>query len=1460
MKRSSIGRMIGTVGAVLSVCVLFSGSADAFPGETTLVSVSSGGQQGNNNSGDQTRISADGRFVVFLSKASNLVAGDGNSFTDLFVHDRFTGNTDRVNVATDNSEANSYDTSDPTISADGRFVAFASYATNLVPNDTNSNSDVFIRDLLMRTTTRVSVVSDGTQANGYSGIPSISADGRYVAFMSRASNLVANDNNGFGDIFVHDRLYATTTRVSVGIDNTQTNGDSAAMRISADGRFVVFASYASNLVVNDNNGLPDLFLHDQVTGDMTLVTVAFDGTQSNGYNHAPEISADGRFVAFMSFASNLVAGDTNGQADVFIRDLRERTTTRVSVASDGTQVLGGAESSVLGISRDGRYVIFQSQAQGLVPEDTNFLWDIFVRDTWTGITKRVNIDSLGNPAEHIQGSGSPAISGDGRYVVFATGAPLVVGDSNLAWDVFVHQPEIAWYKGELLNANFDADILGGEPATFPRGLPTNDRLVSSPSGWFMVVVQPGAFNDNSSFRTAYVKVVAPCCGGGLPGTGSLDAYPNTTDNYVSGIFTASWQSAARQTNISDDYIILYQTLLDRIGVIRYGPTGISLLHGGGETFAAPYVPYIPQNFSVIVDLDNLVFDLSIDGVRVVTGAPFLNPVKAFSRIRFGAGVMDNTATHTIDVDNIRMYRGGDSDGDGVADSADICPSTYNPDQSDTDGDGLGDACDNCPGAFNPDQRISFADFGDGDACNTDVDQDGFPDKDSLPDGTYLPDVYFTPRLFYGIIPVNRLSPLDGGDNCPMRMNDQTDGDGDGVGNECDNCKFAFNPDQADSDGDTYGDVCDPLVTPSGAPPKTGGGSGGGSVNCDVNSDNDNICTSATETDICPSVYNPKVSWTDIDGIPQPISQKDTDHDGYGDECDTCPSFRNLDQKIPVWYKDGDGDGWADLSVLPVTSCSRPQCTDCTGGGGYRHAGELHSILTTDCGDPIDVNASVNPGLPEDPIDPADNDCNPDTPAVATTYEIRFSTSVNYDTWLPTGDPGSGGTVIISATVVNQGGVVQAVTPSLTVASVTSYPGRYTNDPATANVETDYTVPANPLGSITVTSRDFGGSVTISGSATVGGVPVRGTFRLPKDSNRDGLPDAWVALYPGVELVPEGDIDASVGNYFQGDGLTNFEEYRGFKWERLVAVDLAQVAPKYQTAAFVPEGTRGHFRTDPTRKDLFLAYTGYVPPAADPRDPNNTTFAIGAAFDDAWISVHATDNQYVASLGDTKIDVLLITHDRSLSYKGFDGRINKLGTRNWEWDTKGMTDTRGTSASYGANCTTGHDPLTKYFDDRPYSDLAPKLDGKLNPPNEVDDTNDDGQLTRADTEITGSGWTRSVLEGDYFLRFTYNLQLSPVNIDSDQFVELDTVLSLNPESPDYANGANPGPKEYSRAQVLKHTITHELGHAVGIPHNDISDCLMSSTSSNWKRDGYFSSSTDQNGVFRDAKSWIFIHND
>ncbi|MBN1449895.1 MAG: PD40 domain-containing protein [Anaerolineales bacterium] len=372
-----------------------------------------------------------------MSDANNLVVGDTNGKRDVFAYDQQTRQTVRVSVASNGSQGDE-ESFNPSISSDGRYVAFVSGASNLVNGDTNGSSDIFVHDRQTGQTTRVSVASDGTQGNSLSDNPTISADGRFIAFTSNARNLVSGDTTG-DDVFVHDRQTGETTRVSVASDGTEGNNTSFTsftQFISADGRYVTFCSYANNLVDGDTNGWADVFVHDRQTGQTTRVSVTSDGIQGDGNSYEASISADGRYVAFNSYASNLVTGDTNGKQDIFVHDRQTGQTTRVSVTSDGTQ--GDDTSESPAISSDGRYITFSSLARNLASWDTNNTYDVFIHDRQTGQTKLVSIASDGTQGN--LGSVGSSVSSDGRYVTFGSySTNLVSGDTNGYYDIFVHE-------------------------------------------------------------------------------------------------------------------------------------------------------------------------------------------------------------------------------------------------------------------------------------------------------------------------------------------------------------------------------------------------------------------------------------------------------------------------------------------------------------------------------------------------------------------------------------------------------------------------------------------------------------------------------------------------------------------------------------------------------------------------------------------------------------------------------------------------------------------------------------------------------------------------------------------------------------------------------------------------------------------------------------------------------------
>lgn len=397
------------------------------------------GPASGNGMSHNPAMSADGRFVAFTSNATNLVGGDTNDQDDVFLRDTQSGTTTRISVSSTGEQGND-GSFDPDVSADGRYVAFVSSAANLVAGDTNNKQDTFVHDTQSGTTTRVNVSTEGRQDSQGSAGASISGNGRFVAFHSVGSYLVAGDTNYLRDVFVRDTQLGTTTRVSVGGAATEANEASALPRISGDGRFVAFTSDASNLVTGDTNGQSDIFLRDTQLKTTTRVNVSSAGGQANdqviglGSYERPAISADGRLVAFTSFAGNLVTGDANGQTDAFVRDTKLKTTTRVSVSSSGGQ--GNSHTANPVFSSTGRFVAFVSGSSTLVAGDTNNVNDVFLRDTQLNTTTRVNVGAGGQQAA--DNSDYAAVSTDGRFIAFDSLAPgLVAEDTNNQSDVFV---------------------------------------------------------------------------------------------------------------------------------------------------------------------------------------------------------------------------------------------------------------------------------------------------------------------------------------------------------------------------------------------------------------------------------------------------------------------------------------------------------------------------------------------------------------------------------------------------------------------------------------------------------------------------------------------------------------------------------------------------------------------------------------------------------------------------------------------------------------------------------------------------------------------------------------------------------------------------------------------------------------------------------------------------------------
>jgi Tol biopolymer transport system component len=402
-------------------------------GTITRVSVSSGGAQANSAS-VAPDLSGDGRYVAFSSMANNLVANDTNSAEDVFVYDRHNCQTQRVSVSTGGAQANS-GAYMPRFSTDGRRLVFDSDASNLVTSDLLGFRDVFIRNVPNAQTERVSLTFTQLEPNGNSLNGAPNADGRFVAFESLASNLTSTtDSLGFSDIFVRDRLNSATSLISVSTSGAPGNGDSSWASISDDGRYVVFLSEASNLIPVDGNTHADIFIRDRQTNTTTRIN-GIGGGAPNERSFRPVISGDGRYIAFTSLASNLATGDSVDLfADVFLHDRHTAATIKIS---------SGASAEGVDISGDGRLIVYSAMQQ------------VYLFDRLTGQTALVSRNTLGAPGNGA--SGEPAISADGTTITFASAASdLIPNDTNNASDIFA-LPRYAVYNGNLLaNGDFTA--------------------------------------------------------------------------------------------------------------------------------------------------------------------------------------------------------------------------------------------------------------------------------------------------------------------------------------------------------------------------------------------------------------------------------------------------------------------------------------------------------------------------------------------------------------------------------------------------------------------------------------------------------------------------------------------------------------------------------------------------------------------------------------------------------------------------------------------------------------------------------------------------------------------------------------------------------------------------------------------------------------------------------------------
>lgn len=633
---------------------------DRTSGAMETASVSTAGALGNGAS-TLPRLSPNARYVVFVSSATNLVPGDTNGQPDVFLRDRTAKETSRVSMATGGGQAVGGASGAPAVSADGRYVAFSSDATNLVPGDTNGKTDVFVRDRVAGTTTRVSVGPAGVQANSNSKEPTISADGSLVAFASTATNLVVGDTNNASDVFVRNRPAGLTIRASVSVTGAQGALASFRAEISGNGRYVVFNSDATNLTSHDLNGFTDVFVRDLQANTTVLASFRTDfetgdNEQLTGRSLDPTISADGRYVAFWTNAANVFAPvtgrvfrrdlkgpellfleppirngpgdgnqsgnstisadgtvigystrstdvawpDPNGQSlDVYVRDVPAGTTDLVSRART---VQASAGSNHADVSADGRYVVFASGASDLVPGDTNGVEDIFLRDLVTGSTRLISVAGNGDRADGP--SRAPAISADGRYIVYESDATNIwrtwdeahndFWPDNGHTDIFMYD-RVNEGTGPPLSMTPEYPVLGngdshrpdispdGREVTF-ESFATNLSADAPPAGVSNVYWRGGPENT-----TVRMSVGA---GGGEPNGASVDSSMSADGRFVSFSSAASNLVPGDTNGVSDVFVrdrMLNSTT--RVSVGAGGAQASSGSDGGRVSSDGRYVAF-----------------------------------------------------------------------------------------------------------------------------------------------------------------------------------------------------------------------------------------------------------------------------------------------------------------------------------------------------------------------------------------------------------------------------------------------------------------------------------------------------------------------------------------------------------------------------------------------------------------------------------------------------------------------------------------------------------------------------------------------------------------------------------------------------------------------------------------------------------------------------------------------------
>ena len=467
----SVVRRLVLLAAILLVAAFaVPADADSAALHTTRVSAAPGmGVDG----GTDPHVTDDGGFIVFVSSSSILVEGDNNGADDVFAYATATGNVTRVSLASDGSEADG-DSGDPAISADGGTIVFVSSATNLDAAAVGVAGDLYMRETATGVTTRITGGWDDSALNGWVGEPQISADGSTIVYASLASNIVPDDTNGTADVFEYDVDTGVTIKVSRSAIGANANGPSSHPAVSADGSLIVYESTATDIVADDTNTASDVFAYDTITGTTDRASLTESGGQADAASDHPGLAPDGSTVVFESQATNLTEIATQAGYDIYVRDLATGAVALVSVATDGTP--GDGPSRNPRISADGLTVVYESEASNLVAGDTNSTADVFAHETSSGATTRVSVADDGTETD--AASRYPAVASDGTRVVYESDATsLATNDDNAHTDVFltqiVNRPPVV--ADASLTVPEDARI-GDAIGLVPAADPDNDDL------------------------------------------------------------------------------------------------------------------------------------------------------------------------------------------------------------------------------------------------------------------------------------------------------------------------------------------------------------------------------------------------------------------------------------------------------------------------------------------------------------------------------------------------------------------------------------------------------------------------------------------------------------------------------------------------------------------------------------------------------------------------------------------------------------------------------------------------------------------------------------------------------------------------------------------------------------------------------------------------------------------------